>query len=51
MNLFHIEHKDYISGRFSVFSEVGMIPAYLMGINLKSYKKNLLNELKIHSST
>ena len=50
MNLFHIEHKDYISGRFSVFSEVGMIPAYLMGINLKSYKKNLLNKLKIQNN-
>ena len=50
MNLFHIEHKDYISGRFSVFSEAGMIPAYLMGINLKSYKKNLLNKLKIQNN-
>ncbi len=50
MNLFHIEHKDYISGRFSVFSEVGMIPAYLMGINLKSFKKNLLNNLKIQNN-
>ena len=30
LNLFHIEHKSNIGGRYSVLSEVGIIPAYLM---------------------
>tara|TARA_B100001093_G_scaffold503458_1_gene557865 strand:+ start:2105 stop:3322 length:1218 start_codon:yes stop_codon:yes gene_type:complete len=46
LNLFHIEHKTYIGGRFSVLSEVGMLPAYLMGLNINNIKKNLLNCLK-----
>ena len=37
-----IEHKEYIGGRYSVLSEVGMIPAYLMGLNVKSFRKNIL---------
>ncbi len=56
-----IEHKKYIGGRFSVLSEVGMLPAFLMGLNFKKIsqgslisfqkiKKNLLlssaNQLK-----
>ena len=39
-----IEHKDFISGRYSVLSETGMFPAALMGINfikLKNLKKLL----------
>ena len=38
-----IEHKDYIGGRYSVLSEVGMIPAYFMGLKIKSFRKNLLS--------
>ena len=34
-----IEHKNYIGGRYSVFSEVGMLPAELMGLNEKKFKK------------
>ncbi len=34
-----IEHKDFIGGRFSVMSEVGMIPAELMGLNENKFKK------------
>ena len=41
-NLFHIEHKKYIGGRYSVLSEVGLVPAYLMGINILKLRKNLL---------
>lgn len=41
MNLHHIEHKNYIGGRYSVLSEVGMVPAYLMGLNIKKFKKDL----------
>ncbi len=36
-----IKHNPFIEGRYSVFSEVGMLPAYLMGLNPKNFKKNL----------
>ena len=42
-NLFYVEHKHYIGGRYSVLSEVGILPAYLMGINIFSLRKNLKN--------
>ena len=34
-----IEHKNYIGGRFSVLSEVGMLPAELMGMNINKFKR------------
>ena len=39
------EHKNYIGGRYSVLSEVGMLPAELMGLNEKKFKRfnNLVN--------
>ena len=41
------EHKNYIGGRYSVLSEVGMLPAELMGLNEKNFKKfNYLIENK-----
>ena len=40
--ILRIQHKNYIGGRYSVLSEVGMIPAYLMGLKVKSFRKNLL---------
>ncbi len=49
MKLYHIEHRNYISGRYSVLSEVGMVPAYLMGINLKKFRSNILNHFKINN--
>ena len=45
MNLFHIEHKNYIGGRYSVLSEVGIVPAYLMGINIAKLRKQLRTHL------
>ena len=33
------EHKNYIGGRYSVLSEVGMLPSELMGLNDKKFKK------------
>ena len=33
-----IEHKDFIGGRYSVFSETSMFPAALMGLSLKEFK-------------
>ncbi len=41
-NLFFIEHKNYIGGRYSVLSEVGLVPAHLMGLNLLKFKQNIL---------
>ena len=48
-----IDHKNYIGGRYSVLSEVGMLPAEIMGLNEKKFKRynnlissqNFLNEL------
>ena len=47
MNLIHIDHRKYIGGRFSIFSEVSILPALLMGLNIKKFKKNLLKHIKI----
>jgi glucose-6-phosphate isomerase len=48
-----IHHNDFIGGRFSVLSEVGMLPAELMGLKKNRFKqmnnliknKNFLNSL------
>ncbi len=45
-NLPFIEHKDYVGGRFSVLSEVGIIPSYLMGVNVKKLRSNLKRYFK-----
>ena len=34
-----IHHNNYIGGRYSVFSEVGMIPAELMGLNVNKFRQ------------
>ena len=43
-----IEHNNYIGGRYSVLSEVGMLPAELMGLNEKKFKQinNLIKSKK-----
>ncbi len=46
LNLFYIEHKNFIGGRYSVLSEVGILPAYLMGINTKKLRSRILESLK-----
>ena len=38
--IFFLEHNSSIGGRYSVLSEVGLIPAYLMGINIYQLRKN-----------
>ena len=38
-----VEHKNYIGGRYSVLSEVGMLPAELMGLKENNFKR--LNHL------
>ena len=48
-----VHHNNYIGGRYSVLSEVGMLPAELMGLNEKNFKqlnnlvknKNFINSL------
>ncbi len=45
-NLFHVEHNNYIGGRYSVLSEVGVIPAFLMGINIKKLRSKILDCFK-----
>ncbi len=44
-NLFFIEHNKYIGGRYSVLSEVGIIPAYLMGVNILKLRSKILEYL------
>ncbi len=34
-----VEHKNYIGGRYSVLSEVGMLPAQLLGLNESKFKR------------
>ena len=34
-----VEHKNYIGGRYSVLSEVGMLPSELMGLKEKEFKR------------
>ena len=43
-----IHHNNFIGGRYSVLSEVGMLPAELMGLNAKSFKQfnNLVKNKK-----
>ena len=46
LDIFYIEHKKFIGGRFSVLSEVGIVPAYFMGINILKIRKNLSKSLR-----
>ena len=45
-NLFYVEHKSYIGGRYSVLSEVGIIPAYLMGVNILKLRSDIQKFLR-----
>tara|TARA_B100001027_G_scaffold213522_1_gene184346 strand:- start:763 stop:1923 length:1161 start_codon:yes stop_codon:yes gene_type:complete len=54
-----IDHKNFIGGRYSVLSEVGMLPAELMGLNSSKFKrfnnliinKSFVNNLLLNVST
>tara|TARA_B110000238_G_scaffold180243_1_gene204118 strand:+ start:1542 stop:2690 length:1149 start_codon:yes stop_codon:yes gene_type:complete len=54
-----IDHNNYIGGRYSVLSEVGMLPAELMGLNESKFKqlnnliknKNFINSLILNVSS
>jgi len=41
--ILHVNHKKYIGGRYSVLSEVGIVPAYFMGLKINDFRKNLLS--------
>ena len=53
-----VHHNNFIGGRYSVLSEVGMLPAELMGLDEKKFKqlnnlvknKNFINHLLINVS-
>ncbi len=45
-NIFNITHRKYIGGRYSVLSEVGMLPAYLMGLQIKKFRSSTTKYLK-----
>ncbi len=40
-NIYFINHNAKIGGRYSVFSDVGMLPAYLMGFNPEKFKSKI----------
>ena len=50
-NLFYIEHKKNVGGRYSVLSEVGIVPAFLMGIKIQKLRANIQNFLKEKKKT
>jgi len=43
-----VHHNNFIGGRYSVLSEVGMLPAELMGLNSAKFKQlnNLIKNKK-----
>ncbi len=47
-----IHHNNFIGGRYSVLSEVGMLPAALMGLNVKKFRRfnNLVKNKKFVNS-
>ena len=47
-NIFYVEHKKHIGGRYSVLSEIGMLPAYLLGLNINKLRSNIQNYLRIN---
>ena len=51
LNLYYIEHKPNIGGRYSVLSEVGMVPAYLMGLDIYKIRKKINQFLSGPSQT
>ncbi len=47
-----IEHRNFVGGRYSVLSEVGMLPAELLGLKSEKFKKfdNLIKNKKFVST-
>ena len=51
LNLFYVEHRPYVGGRYSVLSEVGMVPAYLMGVNIYKLRSKIIDCVKEKNKT
>ena len=49
-NFLRINHDRTIGGRYSVFSEVGMVPAYFMGLNLNNFRKKIYKHISLRPS-
>tara|TARA_B100000029_G_scaffold196901_1_gene194941 strand:+ start:586 stop:1707 length:1122 start_codon:yes stop_codon:yes gene_type:complete len=45
-DIYFIRHHPNIGGRYSVFSDVGMLPVYFMGLKPERFKKNIPNLIK-----
>ena len=45
-SLFYVEHKPHIGGRYSILSEAGILPAFLMGINIIKLRLKIFEYLK-----
>ena len=45
-NCLLLEHKNNIGGRYSVFSNVGMVPAILAGLDVKKIHQGVIHVLK-----
>ena len=47
-----VHHNNFIGGRYSVLSEVGMLPAELMGLNVNKFRRfnDLINNKKFVNS-
>ena len=45
-----VDHNNFIGGRYSVLSEVGMLPSSLIGLNSKKFKQfnNLIKKKKFY---
>ena len=45
-NCLLLEHKEDIGGRYSIFSNVGMVPAIIAGLDVKKIHQGVLEEIK-----
>ena len=45
-NLFFIEHNPFLGGRYSVMSEVGLVPAYIIGLDIFKLRSRTTEYLK-----
>ena len=45
-DIYFVSHNQNIGGRYSVLSDVGMLPAYFMGLKINSFKKYTEKVLK-----
>ena len=46
LNLVFIEHNPHVGGRYSVLTEVGLVPSFFMGVNIKKLRSDIRTFLK-----